>query len=140
MTTATEPPPKKEKHKFDPDEFRMTIGEHLEELRKRVVRYRLHCEVHAPDPTALGKVLQRNGGGAHWQAVIQDPDPDAVELLAPEFASAASDLGLPGEGALRYRPRSDATELDQLLAEFAERRSADVERGYSQHGPHLDEL
>ncbi len=37
MTTATEPPPKKEKTKFDPDEFRMTIGEHLEELRKRLV-------------------------------------------------------------------------------------------------------
>jgi sec-independent protein translocase protein TatC len=37
MTTATEPPPKAEKTKFDPDEFRMTIGEHLEELRKRLV-------------------------------------------------------------------------------------------------------
>ena len=37
MTTATEPPPTKEKAKFDPDEFRMTIGEHLEELRKRLV-------------------------------------------------------------------------------------------------------
>ena len=37
MTTATEPPLKKEHQKFDPDEFRMTIGEHLEELRKRLV-------------------------------------------------------------------------------------------------------
>ena len=37
MTTATEPPLKKEKTKFDPDEFRMTMGEHLEELRKRLV-------------------------------------------------------------------------------------------------------
>lgn len=36
MTTATAPP-EKPKHKFDPDEFRMTIGEHLEELRKRLV-------------------------------------------------------------------------------------------------------
>jgi DNA replication and repair protein RecF len=65
---------------------------------------------------------------------------DAVDLLAPEFASAASDLGLPGEGALRYRPRSDAGTRDDLAAELAERRSGDVERGYSQHGPHLDEL
>jgi DNA replication and repair protein RecF len=65
---------------------------------------------------------------------------DAVELLAPEFASAASDLGLPGEGSLRYRPRSGAAGRDELAAEFAERRTADVERGYSQHGPHLDEL
>ena len=37
MTTATESPPKKPKDKFDPDDFRMTIGEHLEELRKRLI-------------------------------------------------------------------------------------------------------
>ncbi|HEY8750249.1 MAG TPA: twin-arginine translocase subunit TatC [Tepidisphaeraceae bacterium] len=36
MTTATAPSPEP-KQKFDPDEFRMTIGEHLEELRKRLV-------------------------------------------------------------------------------------------------------
>lgn len=36
MTTATAPPPKAKPH-FDPDEFRMTIGEHLEELRKRLI-------------------------------------------------------------------------------------------------------
>ena len=36
MTTATAPPPKAKQH-FDPDEFRMTIGEHLEELRKRLI-------------------------------------------------------------------------------------------------------
>ena len=37
MTTATAPPPAKEHKPFDPDEFRMTIGEHLEELRKRLI-------------------------------------------------------------------------------------------------------
>jgi sec-independent protein translocase protein TatC len=36
MTTATVPPSEK-KLDFDPDEFRMTIGEHLEELRKRLI-------------------------------------------------------------------------------------------------------
>jgi DNA replication and repair protein RecF len=41
---------------------------------------------------------------------------------------------------LRYRPRSDASTSEGLAGELAERRSADVERGYSQHGPHLDEL
>ena len=65
---------------------------------------------------------------------------DAIELLSPEFTSAASDLGLPGEGSLKYRARSDATTREELAAQFAERRAADVERGYSQHGPHLDEL
>ena len=33
--TATTPPPGK--NRFDPDEFRMTIGEHLEELRRRII-------------------------------------------------------------------------------------------------------
>lgn len=37
MTTATAPPTKKPKQDFNPDDFRMTIGEHLEELRKRLV-------------------------------------------------------------------------------------------------------
>jgi sec-independent protein translocase protein TatC len=37
MTTATEPPPSKPRNKFDPDDFRMTIGEHLEDLRKRLI-------------------------------------------------------------------------------------------------------
>jgi sec-independent protein translocase protein TatC len=36
MTVAAPPPPPT-KHKFDPDEYRMTIGEHLEELRRRMI-------------------------------------------------------------------------------------------------------
>jgi DNA replication and repair protein RecF len=65
---------------------------------------------------------------------------EAIDLLAPEFATAASDLGLQGEASLRYRPRSPATSREELAAELADRRSGDVERGYSQHGPHLDEV
>ena len=37
MTTATAPPQQKKPKDFNPDDFRMTIGEHLEELRKRLV-------------------------------------------------------------------------------------------------------
>ena len=42
MTTAAPPPPdsvtnQKQHHAFDPDHYRMTIGEHLEELRSRLV-------------------------------------------------------------------------------------------------------
>ena len=39
MTTATArvPPPKRKDKPFDPDEYRMTIGEHLEELRWRLI-------------------------------------------------------------------------------------------------------
>jgi DNA replication and repair protein RecF len=65
---------------------------------------------------------------------------DAVLSLAPEFAAAAAELGLEPGGQLRYRPRSEATSTQELAAEFAERRAADVERGYSTHGPHLDDV
>jgi len=38
MTTVSAPPPRQAaKEKFDPDQFRMTIGEHLEELRWRLI-------------------------------------------------------------------------------------------------------
>ena len=49
-------------------------------------------------------------------------------------------LGLPGPAELRYRARSDASDAAGLVAELAERRSADIERGFTAHGPHRDEL
>ena len=65
---------------------------------------------------------------------------EATELLAPEFASAARGLGF-GDGAtLGYRPRSDAVAPETLTAELRERREADLARGYTGWGPHLDEL
>jgi DNA replication and repair protein RecF len=62
-----------------------------------------------------------------------------VERLAPAFASSAAALGL-GEAALRYRPRSEATDAAELAAELAERRDGDIARGYTGWGPHHDEL
>ena len=41
---------------------------------------------------------------------------------------------------LAYRPRSRAETADALAAELAERVEADVERGFTGHGPHRDEL
>ncbi len=56
---------------------------------------------------------------------------DAVGDLAPEFTAAAADLGLPGEGRLAYRPRSEAADpaglADELLL---------AARGRSQPRPH----
>jgi DNA replication and repair protein RecF len=65
---------------------------------------------------------------------------EAVGLLAPAFAQAASGLGLGGDVDLRYRPRSDAVDAETLAAELGERRDADLRRGYTGWGPHLDEL
>ena len=65
---------------------------------------------------------------------------EAVAGLRPPFAELAARLGLPGTAELRYRPRSGAEDADGLAAELAERRTADLERGFTAHGPHRDEL
>src|SRR3954466_991029 len=64
----------------------------------------------------------------------------AVALLDGRFPSLAADLGLLGAAALRYRPRRGAETAEQLAAELAERLDSDLERGFTGHGPHRDEL
>ena len=63
-----------------------------------------------------------------------------VELVAPLFARRAGELGLPEEGELSYRPRSRSRDAAGLAAELRERRDADLERGFTAHGPHRDDL
>jgi DNA replication and repair protein RecF len=65
---------------------------------------------------------------------------EVVDGLRPLFAELAERIGLPGGAEVRYRPRSDAADADGLAAELAERRGADLERGFTAHGPHRDEL
>ena len=60
----------------------------------------------------------------------------AVDAIAPAFAERAEELGLPDAAEVRYVPRSHG----DLRAELLERRASDVERGFTQHGPHRDEL
>jgi ABC-2 type transport system ATP-binding protein len=51
----------------------------MEDLRKRLVRFQLRYERQAPDAEVLGTVLQKNGIGRQWEAIILDPDRSAVE-------------------------------------------------------------
>lgn len=64
----------------------------------------------------------------------------AVDLVAAPCTEIAAELGLPGATELRYRPRSSAQSAEAFAAELAERRASDVERGFTGHGPHRDEL
>jgi DNA replication and repair protein RecF len=64
----------------------------------------------------------------------------AVELVAAPFSDRAAELGMPDAVALRYAPRSTAGDADGLRAELVERRAADLERGFTTHGPHRDDL
>jgi DNA replication and repair protein RecF len=71
---------------------------------------------------------------------LADARRDAIEVMAPEFTAAAAELGLRGQALLRYAPRSDATSPEELAAELADQRAGDLERGFTGHGPHLDEI
>ena len=74
-----------------------------------------------------GTTLMRN----RWQA---------LELVQPAFTERARDLGLPEPCTLRYQPRSKADDAAGLIAELEERRASDIDRGFTQHGPHRDDL
>jgi DNA replication and repair protein RecF len=65
---------------------------------------------------------------------------EAVERLREPFARHAEALGLEGGAEVAYRPRSKASDAATLAAELAERTDGDLERGFTGHGPHRDEL
>jgi DNA replication and repair protein RecF len=98
----------------------------------------------------LGRIRARAAGPAAldaWDAelaregiALMEDRRAAVEGLQKPFAGLAQQLGLPGPAEVRYRPRSAATDAATLAAELAERRAADLERGFTAHGPHRDEL
>jgi len=60
---------------------KMILSAPLEELRRKVRRFSLRFAEQPPDATTLGTVLERNGTGRFWQALVQDPDPTAVSAL-----------------------------------------------------------
>jgi DNA replication and repair protein RecF len=64
----------------------------------------------------------------------------AVEAIAETFSRIAGDLGLDGNVMIRYRPRSRAGAEDEFTAELEARRESDLQRGFTGHGPHRDEL
>ena len=75
----------------------------------------------------------------HGIALMKDRA-EAVAAAAAPFARYAEDLGLTGAPALEYRPRSKAASPEALAAELSERVDGDLERGFTGHGPHRDDL
>ena len=65
---------------------------------------------------------------------------EVIERLRERFAAHAGTLGLEGVAELAYRPRSRADTAEALAAELAERTDSDLERGFTGHGPHRDDL
>jgi len=77
---------------------------------------------------------------ARHALALRDDRARTVELLQPGFAAVAAELGLAGAPELRYRPRTKAATPQELVAELAERLDSDLERGFTGHGPHRDDL
>src|SRR3954462_8604200 len=71
---------------------------------------------------------------------LRDDRAAAVGLVADPYAGLAGELGLAGDAELSYRPRSKATTAEELAAELAARVDSDLERGFTGHGPHRDDL
>jgi ABC-2 type transport system ATP-binding protein len=60
---------------------RLLLAAPLEELRKRLVRLRLCWEGSPPIGSELGTLLEEELSGRQWQAVVQDPNPLAIDGL-----------------------------------------------------------
>ncbi|MBW3652499.1 MAG: DNA replication and repair protein RecF [Actinobacteria bacterium] len=81
-----------------------------------------------------------DGELARHGIALRDDRAAAVELLAPRFSALAEALGLGEAAELRYRPRTKAAHAAELAAELAERVESDLERGFTGHGPHRDDV
>jgi DNA replication and repair protein RecF len=71
---------------------------------------------------------------------LRDDRARALDALREPFAELAGELGLAGAVELRYRPRTRAASAQGLAAELAARIDSDLERGFTTHGPHRDDV
>jgi DNA replication and repair protein RecF len=65
---------------------------------------------------------------------------EVVDLLSPRFADLGRELGLDGSPVLTYRARSSAATAEELEQELEATLVSDLERGFTTHGPHRDDL
>ena len=75
----------------------------------------------------------------HGVALMSDRR-TALDMITEPFQRIGIALGLDSEPNVSYRPRSAAGNVDSLAQELAERHDADLERGFTGHGPHRDDL
>ena len=87
----------------------------------------------------LARRLEPRAGAARHRADAR-PRRLRSSCSSPHFAERGRELGLPGPAALAYRPRSQRVERRGARGRAARARStADLERGFTTHGPHRDD-
>jgi DNA replication and repair protein RecF len=77
---------------------------------------------------------------AHWGIALMDDRRRATDALAETYPGVCERLGLDGTPTVSYKPRSRAVDVEGLAGELAERIDGDLERGFTGHGPHRDDL
>ncbi len=81
-----------------------------------------------------------NGELARHALVLSADRRAAVKQIEDGFQRRCAALGLTGNAKLEYRPRTRAQTPEEFVDELEERLAADLERGYTTHGPHRDDL
>jgi len=116
----------------------------------RAATRRSYAQALAQRNALLSRV--RSGGGsrealktwdrqlASYGIALMSDRSAAVDQISEAFAGLASALGIEGECGLRYRPRSRAGNAEALAAELQAHMDTDLERGFTGHGPHRDDL
>ena len=111
---------------------------------------RLYSQTLAQRNALIGRIRSGRGSRASlqsWDAqlarhgiALMNDRRRAVELLAGPFQRLGTALGLERGPRVSYRPRSHATDPADLARELADRLDGDLERGFTGHGPHRDDL
>lgn len=116
----------------------------------RVATRRAYAQALAQRNALIARIRARGGSqealsawdtqlARHGMALMQDRAA-AVEAVAQLVSEVAAELRFGAPAKLTYRPRSTAGSVEELAAEFATRTANDIERGFTGHGPHRDEL
>ncbi|HEY5199176.1 MAG TPA: DNA replication and repair protein RecF [Solirubrobacteraceae bacterium] len=71
---------------------------------------------------------------------LRDDRAAATAAIADRFERHAEGLGLGGPATVSYRPRTRAATAAELASELADRLPLDLDRGFTGHGPHRDDL
>ncbi len=116
----------------------------------RAATRRAYVQALAQRNALLGRLRSGVGSRASLEAWDLQLAAVGIELMADRrkavaatvqaFVEVCERLGLDGRPAVAYRPRSRASTARELAVELRERLDGDVERGFTDHGPHRDDL
>jgi DNA replication and repair protein RecF len=116
----------------------------------RVATRRAYAQTLAQRNALIARVRAGAGGRAslaswdaqlagHGVALMEDRRQGA-DAIREGFGRICDALGLDGGSEVAYRPRSKATTAPELEAELRDGVDRDLERGFTGHGPHRDDL